>query len=150
MHKEHIIQLWLAYLPSLAVACLLCLIVFRFEPVRVDRTVGQADGRSVSVGRRLERDLHVLGRRSVDSLRYDTIRDAILTCARKPTWISLIYRTQPTTKKCKNRKTKSTKQICSEITVNSPGNPCSEYLRRRNEGLFAVHCVPSCIAILAS
>ena len=66
---------------------------------------------------------------------YDTIRDAILTCARKPTWVSLIYRTEPTTKKCKNRKTKSRKQICSEITVNSPGNPCSEYLRRRNEGL---------------
>jgi len=66
---------------------------------------------------------------------YDTIRDAILTCARKPTWLSLIYRTQPTTKKCKNRTTKSRKQICSEITVNSPGNPFSEYLRRRNEGL---------------
>ena len=33
-----------------------------------------------------------------------TIRDAILTCARKPTWVSLIYRTEPTTKKCKNRK----------------------------------------------
>jgi len=41
---------------------------------------------------------------------------------------------EPTTKKCKNRKTKSRKQICSEITVNSPGNPCSEYLGR-NEGL---------------
>jgi len=66
---------------------------------------------------------------------YDTIRDAILTCARKPTWVSLIYRTEPTTKKCTNRKTKSIKQICSEITVHSPGNPCSEYLRRRNEGL---------------
>jgi len=26
---------------------------------------------------------------------YDTIRDAILTCARKPTWVSLIYRTEP-------------------------------------------------------
>jgi len=25
--------------------------------------------------------------------------------------------------------------MCSEITVNRPGNPCSEYLRRRNEGL---------------
>ena len=25
--------------------------------------------------------------------RYDTIRDAILTCAREPTWVSLIYRT---------------------------------------------------------
>ena len=37
---------------------------------------------------------------------YDTIRDAILTCARKPTWVSLIYRTEPTTKKCKTEKTK--------------------------------------------
>ena len=73
--------------------------------------------------------------RQTDTVRYDTIRDAILTCARKPTGVSLIYRTEPTTKKCKNRKTKSRKQICSEITVNSPGNPCSEYLRRRNEGL---------------
>jgi len=26
-------------------------------------------------------------------IRYDTIRDATLTCARKPTWVSLIYRT---------------------------------------------------------
>jgi len=42
---------------------------------------------------------------------------------------------KPTIKKCKNRKkTKSRKQICSEITVNSPENPCSEYLRRRKEG----------------
>jgi len=41
---------------------------------------------------------------------YDTIRDAILTCARKPTWVSLIYRTETTTKKCKNReKTKTWK-----------------------------------------
>ena len=38
-------------------------------------------------------------------------------------------------KKCKSRKTKSRKKICSEITVNSPGYPCSEYLRRRKEGL---------------
>jgi len=41
--------------------------------------------------------------------QYDTIRDAILTCARKPTWVSLIYRTEPTNKKCKNRKTKMQK-----------------------------------------
>jgi len=39
-------------------------------------------------------------------------------------------------KKCKNReKTKSRKHICLEITVNSPGNPCSKYLSRRKEGL---------------
>ena len=78
---------------------------------------------------------HLRLRRQGACIRYDTIRDAILTCARNPTWVSLIYRTQPTTKKCKNRKTKSRKQICSEITVNSPENPRSEYLRRRNEGL---------------
>ena len=49
--------------------------------------------------------------------RYDTIRDAILTCARKPTWVSLIYRTETTTKKCKTEKLKSKKRICSEVTV---------------------------------
>jgi len=39
--------------------------------------------------------------------RYDTIRDAILTCAGKPTWIGLIYRTETTTEKCKTEKLKS-------------------------------------------
>ena len=34
---------------------------------------------------------------------------SILTCARKRTWVSLIYRMEPTTKKCKNRRTKSRK-----------------------------------------
>jgi len=38
-----------------------------------------------------------------------TIRDAILTSARKPTYVSLIYRTQPTTKKCQTEKLKSKK-----------------------------------------
>ena len=38
------------------------------------------------------------------NIRYDTIRHAILTCARKPTWVSLIYRTETTTKRCKTEK----------------------------------------------
>ena len=42
-----------------------------------------------------------------DTIRYDTIRDVILTCARKPTWIGLIYRTETTTKNCKTEKLKS-------------------------------------------
>ena len=66
-------------------------------------------------------------------IRYDT--RCYINCARKPTWVSLIYRTEPTTKKCKNRKTINRKQICSEITVNSQGNPSSEYLGRKKEGL---------------
>jgi len=39
-----------------------------------------------------------------------TIWDAILMCAQKPTWVSLIYRTE--TKKWKTEKLKSKKQIC--------------------------------------
>jgi len=52
-----------------------------------------------------------------DTIRYDTIRGAILTFARKPTRVSLIYRTEPTTEKCKTEKTKKEKPICSEVTV---------------------------------
>jgi len=42
-------------------------------------------------------------------IRYDMIRGAILTCARKPTSVGLIYRTETTTKNCKieNLKSKS-------------------------------------------
>ena len=40
-------------------------------------------------------------------LVYDTIRDAILTCARKPTWVGFIYSTETTTKNCKTEKLKS-------------------------------------------
>jgi len=35
----------------------------------------------------------------------------------------------------KQKKTKSREQICSEISVNSPGNPRCKYLSRRKEGL---------------
>jgi len=38
---------------------------------------------------------------------YNTIRDAILTCARKPIWVSLIYRTETTTTDCRTEKLKS-------------------------------------------
>jgi len=42
-----------------------------------------------------------------DVYHHDTIRDAILTRAPKPTRVSLIYRTEPTTKKwTKKRKSK--------------------------------------------
>jgi len=37
------------------------------------------------------------------TIRHDTIRDVILTCARKPTWVSLTYRTESTTKKWKQK-----------------------------------------------
>ena len=95
--------------------------------VKVDRIQTTDDHALLSLLATEQSDNHRL-----QPVRYDTIRDAILTCARKPTWVSLINRTEPTTKKCKNRKkTKSRKQICPEITVNSPGNPCSKYLSRK-------------------
>ena len=44
-----------------------------------------------------------------NTILYDrpTIRDAILTCARKPTRDSLIYRTEPTTKSVKKQQQNS-------------------------------------------
>jgi len=41
------------------------------------------------------------------ALNRDTIRDAILTFARKPTRVGLIYRTETTTKNCETEKLKS-------------------------------------------
>jgi len=40
------------------------------------------------------------------SIRHDTIREASLTCARKLTQFSLIYRTEPKTKKWKKEELK--------------------------------------------
>ena len=62
---------------------------------------------------------------------HDTIRCAILTCARKPTWVSFIYRTETTTQTWTTEKLKSKKRICSEVTVNSPEKPCSQSWRRK-------------------
>jgi len=39
--------------------------------------------------------------------RYDTIRDAVLTCTKKLTSVSLIYRTEPTTKSGKQKSKKT-------------------------------------------
>jgi len=55
-------------------------------------------------------------------IRYDTRCYINVRSKANMSQLNLGYRTEPTTEKCKNRKTKSRKQICSEITVNSPGN----------------------------
>ena len=67
--------------------------------------------------------------KSARNLRH-TIREAILTCAQK----LLIYRMNQKLKKWKKNK-KSKKRICSEVSVNSPGNPWSQF-RRRNSRLW--------------
>jgi len=45
---------------------------------------------------------------------------SIFTCTQKLTQVSLIYHTEPTTKKWKTEKLKSKKRVCSEVSVNSP------------------------------
>ena len=43
-----------------------------------------------------------------------------------------MYRTEPTTKKWKTEQLESKKKrICSEVSVNSPGNPWSQSWRRK-------------------
>jgi len=49
-------------------------------------------------------------------LQCDMIRDASLTCARKPTRVSLIYRTEPITRWKTEKKTKKEK---NEVSVNT-------------------------------
>jgi len=66
---------------------------------------------------------HRVEHQSFVKVRYDT---RCLFNVRSKANMSQLNLPHGTDKKCKNRKTKSRKQICSEITVNSLGNPCSE------------------------
>ena len=59
-----------------------------------------------------------------------TIRDAILMCNQKWTWN---YRMEPTTKKWKTEKLKSKKRVYSEASVNSQGNPWSQYWTKKGK-----------------
>ena len=65
-------------------------------------------------------------------IRYDTIRYemlfSILTCARKPTWVGLIYRTETTTKNCKTEKLKSKiRYVRSNSRPKKSGESCSQF-----------------------
>ena len=70
----------------------------------------------------------------------DTIRDAILACARKPTWVSLNYRTEPATKECKAEKLKSKNRVCSEVTVNSPGESVESVPKKKRKAAVGRIC----------
>jgi len=74
-----------------------------------------------------------------EKVRYDTIRDAILTCTRKPTWVSLIYRTKTTTKKYKTEKIK-VKTDMLRTNSKSLGNPCSQSRRRKGKAAVGRIC----------
>jgi len=54
-------------------------------------------------------------------------------CNQKLTLVSLIYRIEPTIKKWEKteKKLKSKKRICSEVSVNSLGNPWSQSCGRK-------------------
>ena len=71
---------------------------------------------------------------------YDTIRDAILTCARKLTWVSLIYRTETTTKKCKTEKLQSKNEYMLRSNSRSLENPCSQSRRRKGKAAVRRIC----------
>ena len=88
---------------------------------RTEQQVTSTVGGNANVGRYSERHVHesdrlVTRQRSLTTayalqrkliVRYDTIRDAILACARKPTRVTLIYCTETTAKKWKTEKLKS-------------------------------------------
>jgi len=61
----------------------------------------------------------------------DRKRDAVWTCDQKPKWVRFIYDRETTTKKWRIGRLKSKKWICSEVSVNSPGNLWSQSGRRK-------------------
>jgi len=69
------------------------------------------------------------------------IWEAILPCAQKPTQVSLICRTEPKTEKSGKEK-QFKKRICSEVSVNSPGNPrvSPEEEKVGYGGIYGVNC----------
>ena len=65
-------------------------------PATASQLQPHAAAAAAAVGRRKTREWKTQDcktRETSCTIRYDTIRDAILTCARKPTWVSLIYST---------------------------------------------------------
>jgi len=89
---------------------------------------------TVSTRLELLRQRHLVRRRAAHNTthdtRCDTIRDAVSTCAQKLTRVSLIYRTEPTSKSGKQKKTKSKKtdmlrgvgiRVCLCLSVTSRG-----------------------------
>ena len=67
----------------------------------------------------------------------DTIRDDVLTCARKPTRVGLIYRTETTTKNCKTEKLEGKNRYArsnSKSLENHVVSPEEETERLRWEG----------------
>jgi len=66
---------------------------------------------------------------------YDTIRDAILTCTQKLTLLSLIYCTEPTTKKWKTEKLRSKKTDMLRSMGKQSGESVESVLEKKGERL---------------
>jgi len=72
---------------------------------------------------------------------YDTIRDAILTCAQKLTRVSLIYRTEPTTKKWrKQEKNKKVQTDMLRSTGNQSGETVESVMKKKKKATVGRIC----------
>ena len=66
--------------------------------------------------------------RTYDTIRYDT--RCYFNVRSKADIVNFIFRTEPKTKKWKTEKQKKVKKrVCSEVSVNSPGNPWSHIMQ---------------------
>ena len=86
-----------------------------------------------------------------DTIRYDTrcYFNVRSKAYRSQLNRAMVYRTEPMTKSGKQKKVKSKKRICSEVSVNSPGNPWSRW---NPFSYVRVICVYLCVilAVLVS
>ena len=76
---------------------------------------------------------------AIAMIRYDAIQDVILTCARKPTWVSLIYRTETTTKNCKTKNLKSKNGYARSNSKSLGNHDTLWYTSRRPSRLLSTY-----------
>jgi len=71
-----------------------------------------------------------------DMTRCDTIREATLTCAQKLTYVSLLYCTEPKTKKWKTEKIKSKKTDMFRSIGNQSGESVESVLKKKRKPTY--------------
>ena len=75
-----------------------------------------------------------------DAILYDTIRDAVLTCAQKLTRVSLIYHTEPTTKSGKTEKVKIKKMDMLRSIDKQSGESVESVLKKKRKAMVGRIC----------
>jgi len=74
------------------------------------------------------------------TVKYNTIRDAIVTCAQKLTQVTLIYHTEPKTKKWKTEKTKKQRTDMTRSIGKQSGESVESVRKKKRKAMMERIC----------